>query len=76
LIYDNGWFRVMGLSRNGKKHTHYFFNDKPLHTLKTGLFNEEADFSKRYSSTVSKCKKCMIIIAAYSNTGLENRLHG
>jgi len=74
MIYDNGWFRVMGLSRNGKKHAHYFFNDEPIHSLKTGLFKEEEDYSKRYSSNVSLCKKCLNIIASYSKIGLQNRL--
>jgi len=74
MIYDNGWFRVMGLSRNGKKHAHYFFNDKPIHSLKTGLFKEEADYSKRYSSNDKKCKKCLTILTAYLKIGLENRL--
>jgi len=63
----------MGLCRNGKKHTHYFFNDEPIHSLKT-VFKEEEDYSKRYSSNVSKCKRCIQILQAYSKIGLENRL--
>jgi len=38
------------------------------------LFKEEEDYSKRYSSNVSLCKKCLNIIASYSKIGLQNRL--
>jgi len=73
-IYDNGWFRLTGLCRNGKKTAHYFFNDKPIHVLKTGLFKEEPDLTKRYSHNGYQCKICLNILQAYSKIGLENRL--
>jgi len=73
-IFDNGWFRITGLCRNGRKTAHYFFNDKPIHVLKDGLFKQGIEFDKRYSNNGRKCKKCLHILASYSNIGLENRL--
>jgi len=73
-IYDNGWYRVTGNCRNGRKTAHYFFNDKPVHVLTSGLFKEEPNYSTRYSNRGRKCKKCLNILETYSNIGLENRL--
>ena len=73
-IRDNGWFRINGIGANGRKRTHYFFNDKPIHSFKTGLFKEEPDFNKRYSHHGLKCKRCEQIIYAFRFIGLENRL--
>jgi len=73
MLYDNGWFRVSGMTRNSRKTAHYFFNDKPVHVLSAGLFKQEVEYDKRYSSRGRKCKKCLIIIETYSNIGLENR---
>jgi len=70
-IFDNGWFRVNGMCRNGRKSAHYFFNDKPIHSLRNGLFKEEVDFTKRYSNNGYKCKTCIAILNSYDN--LENR---
>jgi len=72
-IFDNGWFRVSGMTRNGRKTAHYFFNDKPIHILTTGLYKESIDHTLREISTGRKCKKCIIILETYSNIGLENR---
>jgi len=75
LNYDNGWYRILGNCQNGRKCVHYFFKDKPIHSLKTGLFKEEVDYSKIYVySEGRKCKKCLAILKAYSTIGLENRL--
>jgi len=68
-IYDNGWYRICGVKQ---KHSHYFFNDKPLHTLKHGN-QEEIDCSNRYAFESRKCKTCIIILDSYSKIGLENR---
>jgi len=73
-MFDNGWFRITGLSQSGKKSAHYFFNDEPLHVIKNGLFKEEPDFNKRYSHNGRKCKLCETIIHAYRFIGLDNRL--
>jgi len=72
--YDNGWYRINGMCRNGRKNTHYFFNDKPIHVIKHGLFKEEPDLTKRYLSAGRQCKICISILKAYSTIGLENRL--
>jgi len=74
MLFDNGWFRVTGMCRNGRKTAHYFFNDQPIHVMKNGLFKEEPDFTQRYSNNTNKCKKCLSILQAYSKIGLENRL--
>jgi len=74
MIYPDGWFRVNGNCRNGRKSAHYFFKDKPIHVLTSGLFKEEPDYSQRYSNNGRKCKKCLNILSSYSNIGLENRL--
>jgi len=71
--YDDGWYRINGITNNGKKNAHYFFNDKPIHQIHYGLFKEVADCSIRYSSDGRKCKTCIIILNAYSKIGLENR---
>jgi len=73
LIFDNGWFRIERVGANGVKRSHYFFNDKPIHSFKTGLFKEDPDFTKRYSFDTNKCKKCLNILQAYSTIGLQNR---
>jgi len=73
-ITDNGWYRVTGNCRNGRKTAHYFFNDKPIHVLTSGLFKDNIDFSNRYSNNGRKCKKCLLILKAYSTIGLQNRL--
>jgi len=73
MIYPNGWFRVSGMTRNSRKTSHYFFNDKPIHILTSGLFKQSVEYDKRYSNVSNKCKKCIIIIETYSNIGLENR---
>jgi len=67
MIYDNGWYRVIGIKQ---KHSHYFFNDQPLHVLKHGSL-EEFDCSRRYIFETRKCKTCLIILDSYSD--LENR---
>jgi len=72
-IYDDGWFRIIGYSRTGRKQAHYFFNDKPIHLIKSGSFKEEIDHSNRYSSNSKKCKVCLNIIESYRNIGLEHR---
>jgi len=74
MIFDNGWFRVVGMCKNGRKTAHYFFNDVPIHVLRTGLFKEAPDITKRYSSDGYQCKKCHSILEAYSKIGLQNRL--
>ncbi len=71
MLYDNGWYRIIGVSNNGVKKSHYFFNDKPIHSLKHGIFKEEVDCSRRYLFESKKCKTCIIILDSYSN--LENR---
>jgi len=73
MMYDNGWFRITGNCRNGRKKAHYFFNDRPIHVLTSGLFKEEPDFNLRYNSDGIKCKKCLNILNAYSKIGLQNR---
>lgn len=73
-IYDNGWFRVSGMTRNSRKTSHYFFNDKPIHVLSSGVFKQVVEFDKRYSNLSHKCKLCLNILKAYSTIGLENRL--
>jgi len=72
-IYDNGWYRVSGMCRNGQKLAHYFFNDKPIHVLTSGLFKDTIDFTNRHSNNGRKCKKCINTLEAYSKIGLENR---
>jgi len=72
MIYDNGWFRITGVCKQGRKLAHYFFNDEILHTVK--VFKEEPDYTKRYSSEGRKCKRCEQIIHAYRFIGLNNRL--
>jgi len=74
MLYDNGWYRISGMCRNGRKTAHYFFNDKPIHALRSGLFKEDPNIDKRYSSNGYQCKKCLDILQAYSKIGLENRL--
>jgi len=73
MQYDNGWFRVSGMTRNSRKTSHYFFNDKPIHVLSSGLFKQQVEYDKRYSNVTNKCKKCIIILHTYSKIGLENR---
>ena len=70
-IYPNGWYRITGLSKQGRKSAHYFFNDAPIHILKQ--FKEIPDFTKRYLNDGRKCKRCEQIINAYRFIGLENR---
>jgi len=67
--FDNGWYRVVGIQRNN---AHYFFNDNPIHELRYSSY--EADFGKIYPSHGRQCKRCIAILKAYSNIGLENRL--
>jgi len=73
MIYPDGWFRVTGLTRNGRRTAHYFFNDKPIHILYNGLYKENVDHTARQFSTGRKCKKCIVILETYSNIGLKNR---
>jgi len=69
MINENGWYKINGV----KKFTvHYFYKDKPIHVLKHGSF--EIDFSHRYPAKFNPCKRCLAILKAYSNIGLENRL--
>jgi len=73
MNFDDGWFRISGMSTNSRKMAHYFFKDNPLHVLKNGLFKESVDYNKRHSHNGRKCKLCLNIIEAYSKIGLENR---
>jgi len=73
MLYDNGWFRVAKMNRRGRQNAHYFFNDEPIHVLKTGCFKEKIDHTKRYSNNGKKCKTCLILLQTYSKIGLENR---
>ena len=68
-LFDNGWYHIIG--GQGGRHTHYFFNDKPLHVLNFGQF--PIDCSKRYANECNKCKFCINILKAYSKIGLQNR---
>jgi len=69
MIHDNGWYRILGSTAT----IHYFFNDKPIHSVKYGNF--ETDYSRIYVYGIGrKCKKCIAILKAYSTIGLENRL--
>jgi len=68
MIYPNGWYRIMGIKI---KHAHYFFNDKPIHSLK---HNFEVDYSKRFTCNRRLCKRCISILQAYSKIGLQHRL--
>lgn len=68
-IYPDGWYRILGSTAI----IHYFFKDKPIHAVKYGNF--ETDYSKIYVyGSGRKCKRCIEILSAYSNIGLENRL--
>jgi len=69
-IYDNGWYRIIGIKI---KHAHYFFNDEPLHVLNHGVL-ANIDYSKRFTCNRRLCKRCISILQAYSKIGLQNRL--
>jgi len=73
MQYDNGWYRVHGMCRNGRKTAHYFFNDKPIHALSEGVFKQQVEYDKRYSNLGRKCKKCLMILDTFSKICLENR---
>jgi len=73
MIYDNGWFRISSVNKCGRKSAHYFFNDKPLHMISSGLYKETIDFSNRHVSEGRKCKTCQNILTAYSKIGIANR---
>jgi len=75
MIYDDGWFRISGVNRCGKKSSHYFFKDEPIHVLSSGMYKEKVDYTKRQSNNSRKCKVCLNILTAYSNIGLENRCY-
>jgi len=74
MIYDNGWFRVSGNNKCGRRTSHYFLDDQPLHAISSGLYKETIDISQRHLSEGRKCKTCLGILTAYSKIGIENRL--
>jgi len=74
-IYDDGWYYIVGIKARRICNTHYFFNDKPIHSLKYGGI--ETDYTKRYSlpeKDQRHCGRCLTILQAYRHIGLENRL--
>jgi len=72
-IYDDGWYRIPAIKFKTVVNCHYFFKDKPIHSI--GTTQGKTVITRKFIkiSEQRRCKSCLIILQTYSKIGLENR---